>query len=381
MHSSIINRGRAFLNKEICKRKGYKTERHIVVIESDDWGSMTVPNKEVYANLLREGILMDLSHYSKYDTLESIDDVECLYEVLDSVKDSNGNPAVVTLNFLTSNPDYKAIRESNYDAYFYETIDKTYDRYSRGNVIRIVTEGMNSGLAQPQLHGREHLNISLWLRYLKEGFRPVVMAFDNEMFAVVNKTVDLPMESVKRSMYPKTPEEVEINNAQIIDGQKMFKTVWGFESKSFIAPNYAWHPLIETTLINNGIKYLQGGYKQQYYDYKDQKNAIRYHYMGERLDNGLICSVRNVEFEPSEYIDRSIVESTLSQVSDAFKKKKPCIISTHRVNYCGGLDITNRDRSLRQLKTLLCAIVRKYPDVEFMPSTSLFQLMENRLEK
>ena len=34
---------------------GWRTNRHIVVIESDDWGSIRMPSKEVYDKLLKEG--------------------------------------------------------------------------------------------------------------------------------------------------------------------------------------------------------------------------------------------------------------------------------------------------------------------------------------
>lgn len=381
MLTSYVTRASTFIKREIYKRRGFFTNRHIVVIESDDWGCMTVPNKEVYKRLIEEGIRMEQSHYSKYDTLESSDDVEGLLDVLDSVRDSNGSPAVMTLNYLVANPNYEIIKDCGFESYYYETIDKTYERYFRGDVVHLIIDGMKKGLVLPQLHGREHLNIFLWLKYLKEGFDPLKKAFDNRMFAVVATTVTQPMDSVKRSMYPKSVEELEINKAQIRDGLKLFKDIWGYESESFIAPNYAWHPLVEDTLICNGIKYLQGGYRQQYYDFNNQKNVVRYHYMGERLDNGLICSVRNVEFEPSECVSKAQVDSVLRQVSDAFRMGKPCIISTHRVNYCGGLDITNRDRSFGQLRELLNSIVRFYPDVEFMSSTSLFNLMEKDLEK
>ena len=32
---------------------GWRTKRHIVVIESDDWGSIRMPSKKVYDKLLR----------------------------------------------------------------------------------------------------------------------------------------------------------------------------------------------------------------------------------------------------------------------------------------------------------------------------------------
>ena len=58
--------------------------------------------------------------------------------------------------------------------------------------------------------------------------------------------------------------------------------------------------------------------------------------------------VRNCSFEPKEHSDT--VSRTLKQVELAFYYNRPAIISTHRINFCGGLDINNRDKNLRNFK-------------------------------
>ena len=55
--------------------------------------------------------------------------------------------------------------------------------------------------------------------------------------------------------------------------------------------------------------------------------------------------------------------------------EKPAIISSHRVNYIGSLEPSNRSHGLHQLKKLLKQIVNKWNDVEFMTSAELGELM------
>ena len=101
---------------------GWRTKRKLVVLESDDWGSIRMPSREVFANLQEAGIdlLSDEGfRYNKYDSLATSNDLELLFEVLSSVKDSAGNPAVLTPVSVVANPDYAKIRQSDFTEYYY----------------------------------------------------------------------------------------------------------------------------------------------------------------------------------------------------------------------------------------------------------------------
>lgn len=54
---------------------------------------------------------------------------------------------------------------------------------------------------------------------------------------------------------------------------------------------------------------------------------------------------------------------------------KPAIICSHRVNYVGFIDEHNRDRSLKMLGRLLGKILLKWPEVEFMTSNNLADII------
>ena len=55
----------------------------------------------------------------------------------------------------------------------------------------------------------------------------------------------------------------------------------------------------------------------------------------------------------------------------AFMMQKPAVISSHRINYAGYIDQTNRDRTLDLLGQLLHNMLQKWPDIEFLTSEQL----------
>jgi len=93
------------LKSQLTNIPGWRTKRKIVVIESDDWGSMRMPSRVVYEKLLKTGIRVDKCHYCSNDSLETEQDLSLLFEVLTTVKDKFNNPAVITANTLVANLD------------------------------------------------------------------------------------------------------------------------------------------------------------------------------------------------------------------------------------------------------------------------------------
>lgn len=116
------------LTHNLLNIPGWRTKRHIVVIESDDWGSIRMPSIEVYDKLIKDGVRLGKYGYEKVDTIASRDDLEKLFEVCDSFKDINGRPVVITANAVVANPDFQKIKESGFSTYFYEPITTTMER-------------------------------------------------------------------------------------------------------------------------------------------------------------------------------------------------------------------------------------------------------------
>jgi len=54
------------------------------------------------------------------------------------------------------------------------------------------------------------------------------------------------------------------------------------------------------------------------------------------------------------------------------------VISTHRANYIGSISKENAENGLRELKKLLNEIIKRWPNSEFMTSTELGQLINEK---
>ncbi|MGY6555170.1 MAG: hypothetical protein ACXIUM_11695, partial [Wenzhouxiangella sp.] len=61
----------------------------------------------------------------------------------------------------------------------------------------------------------------------------------------------------------------------------------------------------------------------------------------------------------------------------AFQMNKPAIISSHRINFCGFIDESNRDQNLEALDYLLKAVLQRWPDVEFITSEELLDVVRD----
>ena len=88
-----------------------------------------------------------------------------------------------------------------------------------------------------------------------------------------------------------------------------------------------------------------------------------------------MAGVRNVVFEPTSAMQSDWVSYTLGQIDKAFSWNRPAIVSSHRANFSGYLDPDNRETGLSALRELLARITSRWPDVEFLSSSQLYNLI------
>ena len=167
---------------------GWRTRRKIVIIESDDWGSIRMPSKEIYKKLLDDGFHVDRCPFSMYDSLERSEDLSVLFDVLLSVRDKNGKPAVVTANSVVANPDFERIKNSGFTEYYYEEVTNTFKKYKGcENSLGVLKQGINSMVWHPQFHGREHLNVIRWMKALQQKDDVTMLSFNQQHFGLSDK--------------------------------------------------------------------------------------------------------------------------------------------------------------------------------------------------
>lgn len=356
--------------------RGWRTRRRIVVIESDDWGGIRTPSREVYDRLSAEGYDLGRSHLS-LDALETDEDLDRLFEVLDSVRDACGRPACMTPCLILANPDFARIREAEFRAYFYEPVRETLwrDPLRRG-VLRRWTEGRGRGLFVPQLHAREHVAWWRWLEALREGSAEAHLAFEMGMCGVP-WAVSREGRSFYGPIYVADEEfqryGVDVE-ALVREGVDLFVAQLGYAPLSVTAPKYQWTDHVERIWRTAGVRYVHGAMFQHL-----GGGQRRLHYLGQTSPTGCRYLIRNCFFEPAA-ARGDVVEPCLRQVDRAFRWHKPAVIGTHRYNYIGAIDPANRAGGLRQLSDLLKTIGRRWPDVCFLSSPDLGRMIEGGME-
>lgn len=365
--SKILNKATELINHY----RGWRTDEKIVVFESDDWGSIRTSSKYALSDLRRLGLNVDKCHYMLFDSLESRSDLESLFSVLSSHEDIYGQHPIFTFNTIVGNPEFDAIKQSQFQQYYYEPFHKTYEKLGKSGLIDLWKEGILAKVIRPQFHGREHVNIKRWLLDLQKGRKDTQLAFEHEMFGVSGHIV-----KEKRGSYLAVFDEQGENNQFIGDyiseGLHIFKETFGYSSVTFIPPNYIWNTIVEDKAIQNGVFSMQGSFTQNLPTKEQSKQGVLKHYVGEKsAQNGIGYLVRNVLFEPSSDLKRDWVLSAIKEIEKSFRMRKPAIIDTHRVNYMGSLNDQNRDNNLKLLDLLIKKILKEWPDVTFLSSDSL----------
>jgi hypothetical protein len=371
------NNFKSTISRNLINIPGFRTNRKIVVFESDDWGSIRMPSIDVF-NLLKNKNGSLVSHYDSLDSLEKKEDVSDLFNLLSEFKDYKGQSAKFTFNSVMTNPDFSKIRASEFDQYFSENFSDSYENYYGQNTFSIWKQGIEEGLMKPQYHALQHLNRQLWMNDLKKGNSETRLAFNHGFFGVKTKTSSILQNHYLATYYAQN--QIELNSIinDLEQGLIMFKKNFGFKSDTFIASNYTWPKEIEKILFKEGVKGLQSqfGQIQPSLITKNTSKTV-YHYMGQRNEFGQIYMVRNVSFEPYQNQNLDWVDKSLSEINNAFFWGKPAIICTHRINYVSNLNLKNKENSLNKLRLLISKLLKVYPEIEFLDSSELNSIIKH----
>lgn len=356
---------------------GWKTNRKIVVISVDDYGNVRLGSKKARENLDKAGLKV-LNRFDAYDTLETREDLEALYDVLASVKGKNGKNAVFTPYALPCNIDFEAMAAEDNQNYIYEGLPDTYEKLSKTDAKAyegtwpLWKEGIEKGFMKPQFHGREHFNLKVFEEKLKKQDKEVLVNLKNRSYTSISSS-GYPTIGYTQAFAFQNQEDFPQLEVILSDGTKQFEKIFGYKSNTFTPPAQQFPSSLLPLLKESGIKAIDRPFQHKQHlgnaHYKRQFNAL-----GEDKKTNIIKLVRNVVFEPT-HGNVNHVEKALNQIKAAFLWNRPAIISSHRVNYCGHIDESNRKKGLAGLRTFLFEITRRWPDVEFMAADELGDLI------
>jgi hypothetical protein len=360
---------------------GWKTKRKIVVFSVDDYGNVRLNSEEARAKLAEAGLKV-YSRFDLLDTLETKQDLEQLYSVLDSVKDKNGRSAVFTTFSLPCNIDFEKMEAEGFQKFHFENLPDTYSKLAKEQpdaylgAWELWQDGIAKGFLKPQFHGREHLNLFVFTDKLQKKDPELLAALRNKSYTSISDE-DYPTMSSTAAFDFWDISELETLKPILSEGLALFEKVYGYKSNYFTPPVYQIHHSLFSTLQENGVQYIDLGLVRK--EHQGQNNyTTSLNYIGKQTKEGLTIMVRNVVFEPTEDRGLDWVNFTMKQIARSFRWNKPAIISSHRVNFCGHTDPKNREKGLTALKNLLDEIVKKWPDVEFMSADELAETLKNK---
>src|SRR5665648_64362 len=359
--------------RNLSNLPGWSTNRKIIIIESDDWGAIRMSSDEAYKQLNIKEVKAcsdDEERYLSNDALASENDLSGLFEILSAINDKYANPAVFTAVSVVANPLFDKIKVNGFRKYFYEPFTETLKRYpEHSGSFELWKEGKEKRLFVPQFHGREHLNVFNWLKALRSGEIDTLAAFEHGVYGITPRN---PINNIsyQAAFDFEDISEVEYQKTVIEDGLQLFEQLYGFKATFFVPTNGPFSNSLEETTAKMGVRYM-GAAKIQSEPIGQGKFKKHFHYLGQKNKFGQHYLTRNCFFEPSSNLKTDWVDACMNDIIIAFRWHKPAVISSHRVNYIGWLNPSNRDKGLTQLKILLSRIVKKWPDVEFMTSDQL----------
>lgn len=358
--------------------KDWSTKRKIIVIESDDWGSIRMPSVNAKSSLISFGIDVEKCPFLKFDSFEKQEDFLAIESLFDKIFEKTGKKPKITANYILSNPYFSAIEKSNFELYerefFWDMLKNENELSSYKNSINRL---IKKDYFKPQLHGMEHVQVPYWMKFLKNGSKETLAAFNCHVYGISTTITKEKRDTFLAALNNYNDHEFKYFIKESIEAaHSEFTNFFGFKSKSFIAPNYIWSPEIEKTLANLGVKYLQSSRFQTLPALYNSKIIKRN--TGEKNNFGQIYLVRNVIFEPSTIFNKKeLASNCLRQIINAFRFSKPAIISMHRLNFMGGFYKLNREENLHLLGSILNEVLNMYPDAEFMSSDELGNLITN----
>lgn len=369
------------LAKNYINARGWTTKEKYVLIESDDWGAIRMPSKKAYDFFFSKNIEVNNNNFDRCDALESDTDLECLFEVLKKFKDSSGNHPVFTAYSVVGNPDFKRIEENGRKKYVFESVLETYKQYPQnGDVMNAIRKGIKEGIYVPQYHGREHIHVKRWMEAINSTSEKEQIAFAQKAIIsseIKNASDIYPHDYFKGFDFYSKDEKQEIEKIHL-QGLKMFQDLYHMQSLSFVAQGSVFDDHILEGLSKMGVKLISG---QQLAPNGQNKYKVVNKKWGQQNQYGQLIWRRNCLFEPGSNQNFDWVGKCLEDMKIAFKWGKPAVISAHRQNFTGSIFEDNRNKSLEKLTLLIQMAMKIWPDIKFISTHDLAEIMLNDLIK
>lgn len=357
---------------------GWRTYEKLIVLNVDDYGSIRLASRAA-RDVLRRRIPNLSGYMDNFDALETREDLAALFEVLERARGADGKPAVVTAYALSANPDFDTLRSEG--RYVPEALPDTFARLeveqkqAYEGTWALWQEGMHRELLHPQFHGREHFSLPLIEAKLAKNDDDLRANLEVDSMAGLRRLPAMPGVGFTHSFGLHDESLLPCQREVIKDGLDRFEKVFGFRSRTFTPPAQRLHPLLDDFVFRHGVRAIDKPFLTRRPTGKGKSRPmVSFLRAPTRERPGTI--VRTLSFEPCSNARSDAIGHALRQIELAFRFRKPAIISSHRVNFAGHIDPSNRSRGLTALRALLAAITRRWPDARFITADQLVGTME-----
>ena len=244
---------------------GWRTERKLVIFSVDDYGNLRIRNRNALNTLRKEGLAVS-QRFDCLDNLENAKDLSLLFEVLQSVSDRNGRPAVFTPYALPCNIDFEGMAANDFREYVYEKLPLTYAKLAREDTDYIGAwelwrQGINLGILAPQFHGREHFNLANFNDLLAKGNKDLITCLHNGSYVTVPAHSNYDSGWTAAFAY-KAQLEIETFPLIIESGIQAFNEVYGYLPVAFTPPAQHFPPQLDDQLRTWGFEAVDRAFRQ-----------------------------------------------------------------------------------------------------------------------
>lgn len=337
----------------------YRFKEPIVVIESDDWGKMG--NESNFKSSKEE---WNTDAWSR-DRLETQEELTALYSVLEFHQSKFIKGPIFTANCIVSNPNVVKTKATDYQTLILEPLDTSSPR-----LAKLAKSGKTRGVFYPQYHGRLHYHLDDYLNSLRENSEAQTL-FEAHVHGGLSFFKNSKKAYYSEYLSYKSGSSIPELSQWLEKGLADFERIYGYTSESTIAPNFVFDLKGKAALIENGIKYLQGG-NMLLTVTKGQEQAKNF-CMGTSLGQSLTILARNHKFEPCRGKIEWQAEFSIAAVKSWIAKNIPAVLDTHRLNYVG----KHAQNSLVQLHELLLGLA-EIDGLRFLTSVELGEAMSQK---
>lgn len=341
------------IKQKISFRLRKKIDKKIIIIESDDWGLERASDSIAINSVVKKYGVENCSRWT-FDALESVQDLDYIYQLFDNYNNHFQKPPIITANFITHNIDYSESSQLKF-----KPISSGYN-FGEPSIFEKYKEGINKNYFKPQLHGFSHYNTTL----LQKDFDSINFKDDfNLGFPLAKSTIKGNLDLYRAECFD---PNFEINFQK---ANEVFFDTFGYHSKTFIPPNYLYSDLLNPIITNSGVELLQAS---SHFLNQEKSKPIRPFF---RKNKGLQYSIRNARLDVHKdynYLSNHCIQ----QINTAFSLQMPAIIDIHRVNFAGKYDIETRYKTIDELNKVLLYLSKHHSDVVFMTSDEFNEFLK-----